>query len=79
MDVRTVGCPWCGGELFASVADVVLPNKMIGGGPLVKKDRDVAECAACEFIAEPVPTGGILVAADRKTRIWSFKQEDVQR
>lgn len=77
--VETKDCPWCGGELVHSVADVVKPGRMLNGGDFTKKDAAVIDCAAgCGFIAEPIFRNGILIDEADGREVFCFAPEDVQ-
>jgi hypothetical protein len=75
-DVKTAVCPWCAGELFFSSADVVKRGAMLDGSDFVRKDVQVVECVACEFIAEPLPNRGMQVVDAQRRSVHVFKAED---
>jgi transposase len=76
--VEVKECPWCGGELHRSVADVVKPAAMLDGGDFRKVDAEVVQCEACEFIAEPIFRNGILVDESDGREVFCFAPEDVR-
>lgn len=69
-EIKATDCPWCGGRLRRSTADVVTPARWR------RNDVEVVECDDCEFVAEPVFRNGTLVDADRR-EVFVFKAKDV--